>query len=51
VFIAGKDGGFTRRRVTLGYHLDFKYEITAGLAAGDKIVGDGALFIQFAESQ
>ena len=51
VFIAAGDGTFARRRVTLGTHVDQKYEITGGLAAGDKVVADGALFIQFAESQ
>ena len=51
VFIAQADGTFARRRVTVGYHVDKRYEITAGLAAGEKIVSDGALFIQFAESQ
>lgn len=43
--------GYARRRVTLGSHLDNRYEITAGLAAGDRVVADGALFLQFAESQ
>jgi hypothetical protein len=31
--------------------MDDQYEITSGLAAGDQVVADGALFIQFAESQ
>jgi len=43
--------GYARRRVTLGSHLDNQYEITSGLAAGDRVVADGALFLQFAESQ
>jgi cobalt-zinc-cadmium efflux system membrane fusion protein len=51
VFIAAADGGFVRRRVTLGYRVNDRYEILTGLAAGDKVVGDGALFIQFAENQ
>ena len=51
VFVAGTDGGFVRRRVELGYRVGSRYEIRTGLAAGDKVVGDGALFIQFAESQ
>lgn len=51
VFVAAADGGFVRRRVELGYRVDGRYEIRTGLAAGDKVVGDGALFIQFAESQ
>lgn len=51
VFIAAADGSYARRRVTLGRHADLKYEIVEGLAAGDKVVSNGALFIQFAESQ
>ena len=43
--------GYARRRVTLGSHLDNQYEITSGLAPGDRVVADGALFLQFAESQ
>ncbi|MBI1809239.1 MAG: efflux RND transporter periplasmic adaptor subunit, partial [Gemmatimonadetes bacterium] len=51
VFLAAAEGSFARRRVTLGTHVDQRYEITGGLAVGDKVVADGALFIQFAESQ
>ena len=40
-----------RRRVTVGLRVGDRYEITTGLTAGDKIVTDGALFLQFAESQ
>jgi cobalt-zinc-cadmium efflux system membrane fusion protein len=43
--------GYARRRVTLGSHLGNQYEITSGLAPGDRVVADGALFLQFAESQ
>jgi membrane fusion protein, heavy metal efflux system len=51
VFIAAADGGFVRRRVNLGYRVNDRYEILSGLTAGDKVVGDGALFVQFAENQ
>jgi cobalt-zinc-cadmium efflux system membrane fusion protein len=51
VFVVAADGGFVRRRVTLGYRVGDRYEIPTGLAAGDKVVGDGALFVQFAENQ
>ena len=51
VFVVSSDGGFVRRRVNLGYRLGDRYEILTGLAAGDKVVGDGALFVQFAENQ
>jgi membrane fusion protein, heavy metal efflux system len=51
VFIAASDGSFVRRKVTVGYRVDDRYEITSGLTAGDQVIGNGAVFIQFAESQ
>lgn len=51
VFAAMPDGSFARRRITYGYRVGDSYEVTSGLAAGDKVVADGALFLQFAESQ
>jgi cobalt-zinc-cadmium efflux system membrane fusion protein len=51
VFVVASDGGFVRRRVNLGLRLGDRYEILSGLSAGDKVVGDGALFVQFAENQ
>lgn len=43
--------GYIRRHVTLGAHIGDRYEVKAGLSAGDRVVADGALFLQFAESQ
>ena len=51
VFVAGADSGFVRRRVTLGYRVADRWEVLTGLAAGEKVVANGALFIQFAENQ
>jgi cobalt-zinc-cadmium efflux system membrane fusion protein len=51
VFVEKAPGSYDRRRVTLGFRVGDRYEIATGLAPGDKVVGDGALFIQFAESQ
>lgn len=51
VFIAAGDGRFVRRRVELGSHLGNRYEIRSGLAIGDKVVADGAIFVDFSESQ
>lgn len=51
VYVATPDGSFARRDITYGYRVGDSYEVTSGLAAGDKVVADGALFIQFAESQ
>ena len=41
---------FARRMVTLGESQGGKTQITAGLQTGDKIVGDGSLFLQFQNS-
>jgi cobalt-zinc-cadmium efflux system membrane fusion protein len=51
VFVAKPDGTFDRRRVTLGARVGDEEEVTSGLAAGDRIVTEGGLFMQFAESQ
>jgi cobalt-zinc-cadmium efflux system membrane fusion protein len=51
VFVAAADSSFLRRRVTLGRRVGDRYEITASLSVGERVVADGALFIQFAESQ
>jgi cobalt-zinc-cadmium efflux system membrane fusion protein len=51
VFVEATTGAFARRRVDLGRRVGDQYEIPTGLAAGDKVVGNGALFLQFAESQ
>jgi cobalt-zinc-cadmium efflux system membrane fusion protein len=41
---------FARRMVTLGESQNGKTQISSGLQAGDKIVGDGSLFLQFQNS-
>ncbi|HEY2662100.1 MAG TPA: efflux RND transporter periplasmic adaptor subunit [Caulobacteraceae bacterium] len=51
VYTAQPDGGFARRRVTLGYRTGDQYDIASGLKAGDRIVVDGGVFIQFMQSQ
>jgi cobalt-zinc-cadmium efflux system membrane fusion protein len=40
-----------RRRVNLGHRVGERQEILTGLAVGDKVIADGALFVQFAENQ
>jgi cobalt-zinc-cadmium efflux system membrane fusion protein len=50
VFVAAGNG-FARRRIDLGGRVGDNYEVTSGLAAGDQVVAEGALFMQFAESQ
>jgi cobalt-zinc-cadmium efflux system membrane fusion protein len=46
VYVAATNGSFDRRRVTLGSRVGDDYEITSGIKAGDKVVAEGALFLQ-----
>ncbi len=41
---------YARRSVTLGARIGDDYEILSGLNPGDRVVAEGALFLQFAES-
>jgi membrane fusion protein, heavy metal efflux system len=50
VYVAASSNQFGRRSVTLGESLNGKTEITSGLKAGDRVIGDGSLFLQFANS-
>jgi membrane fusion protein, heavy metal efflux system len=50
VYIQTGENQFARRMVTLGESQGGKTQITSGLQAGDKIVGDGSLFLQFQNS-
>jgi cobalt-zinc-cadmium efflux system membrane fusion protein len=51
VYVANNDGSFSRRRVTLGSRVGDRYETTAGLAAGNQVVVEGGLFLQFLQNQ
>jgi cobalt-zinc-cadmium efflux system membrane fusion protein len=51
VYVQGADGSFGRRRVTLGSQVGERYEIREGLRPAERVVADGGLFMQFAESQ
>jgi cobalt-zinc-cadmium efflux system membrane fusion protein len=51
VYVARPGGSFARRHVTLGARVEDQYDIPAGLKAGDEIVVDGAIFVQFMETQ
>ncbi|MGA8432083.1 MAG: efflux RND transporter periplasmic adaptor subunit [Candidatus Sulfotelmatobacter sp.] len=50
VYAEASANQFGRRSVTLGESLNGQTEITSGLKAGDKVVGNGSLFLQFANS-
>src|SRR5271169_4615668 len=51
-FVYAQVGGnqFGRRAITLGESLKGQTQITSGLKAGDRVIGDGSLFLQFANS-
>ena len=50
VYLQTGSNQFARRMVSIGQSQDGKTQIQAGLQAGDKIVGDGSLFLQFQNS-
>jgi cobalt-zinc-cadmium efflux system membrane fusion protein len=51
-FVYGESGTnqFGRRAVEIGPSQSGETQITSGLAVGEKVVGDGSLFLQFANS-
>ncbi|HZU50260.1 MAG TPA: efflux RND transporter periplasmic adaptor subunit, partial [Sphingomicrobium sp.] len=51
VYVALSDGSFARRHVTLGYRDSQHYDVTSGLSSGERIVANGAIFLQFMQSQ
>jgi cobalt-zinc-cadmium efflux system membrane fusion protein len=51
VYIAQPDGSFARRPVTLGYRSGDQFDIPDGLHAGDQVVIDGGIFVQFMQNQ
>ena len=50
VYAVSAQNQFGRRLVTLGENSDGVTQITGGLKPGDQIIGNGSLFIQFANS-
>jgi cobalt-zinc-cadmium efflux system membrane fusion protein len=51
VYLANADGSFSRRRITLGSRVGDRYEAVQGLGAGDQVVTEGGLFLQFIQNQ
>jgi membrane fusion protein, heavy metal efflux system len=51
VYVERSDGSFERQHVTLGYRSGDQYDIVEGLKAGDPIVVDGGIFVQFMQNQ
>jgi len=50
VYAEASSHQFGRRSVTLGESVNGQTEITSGLKAGDQVIGNGSLFLQFANS-
>jgi cobalt-zinc-cadmium efflux system membrane fusion protein len=50
VYAETSSNQFGRRSVTLGESSNGQTEITSGLKPGDQVIGDGSLFLQFANS-
>ena len=50
VYLAIGANQFGRRDVEIGESLDGKTHILRGLSPGERVVGDGSLFLQFANS-
>ena len=50
VYAAASSNQFGRRTVTLGESLNGQTQITSGLKSGDRVIGNGSLFLQFANS-
>jgi cobalt-zinc-cadmium efflux system membrane fusion protein len=50
VYAAAAANQFGRRSVAVGDSVDGQTQITSGLKAGDQVIGNGSLFLQFANS-
>ena len=50
VYVETSANQFGRRTVTLGESLNGQTEITSGLKPGEQVIGDGGVFVQFANS-
>ncbi|HUO22425.1 MAG TPA: efflux RND transporter periplasmic adaptor subunit [Caulobacteraceae bacterium] len=51
VYAMQSDGSFAREHVTLGARVGDQYDIPQGVRAGDRIVVDGGIFVQFMQTQ
>jgi cobalt-zinc-cadmium efflux system membrane fusion protein len=51
VYVMQPDGSFARRHLTLGNRSGDRYDIPNGLRPGERIVADGAIFVQFMQNQ
>ena len=51
VFVEQGAGAFARRHVTLGNRVGANFEVRDGLKEGEKLIAEGGLFLEFAQSQ
>jgi cobalt-zinc-cadmium efflux system membrane fusion protein len=51
VYVVRPANHFARRQVTLGGRTGDQYEVRTGVSSGERVVSNGALFVQFAGSQ
>ena len=51
VYVVQHDGSFARRSVTVGYRTGDQFDIPSGLQAGEQVVVDGGIFVQFMQNQ
>jgi len=51
VYVSTGQDQFARRPVKLGQSSDGKTQVVSGLQPGERVAGDGSLFLQFASSQ
>jgi membrane fusion protein, heavy metal efflux system len=51
VYVLQPDSSFARQHVTLGYRTGDLFEIPDGIKIGERIVIDGAIFVQFMQNQ
>lgn len=51
VYVVQRDGSFARRSVSVGYRVGDQFDIPSGLQAGEQIVVDGGIFVQFMQNQ
>jgi cobalt-zinc-cadmium efflux system membrane fusion protein len=51
VYVVQPDASFARQHVTLSYRVQDQYVIDAGIKAGDQVVVEGGLFVQFMQNQ
>ncbi len=50
VYVEQSGNQFGKRSVTIGDSLKGQTQIISGLSSGDRVIGDGSLFLQFANS-